>query len=234
MTYFEKTQESPAMPQTAVIIPCYNEAVAIADVVKQAKSVLPDATVYVYDNESTDGSAEIARQAGALVRSVSERGKGSVVRRMFQDIDADIYIMADGDTTYDIARAPDLIRELTEKGLQMVIGRRKHSDAAAYRSGHCLGNKVLTGLARLLFRIQTRDMLSGFRVFTKEFVKSFPAKSHGFELETEMTIFAAKNKLPVGEIETAYFARPRGSVSKLSTCKDGMKILLTIIRLFLH
>lgn len=168
------------------------------------------------------------------MRSVSERGKGSVVRRMFQDIDADVYIMADGDTTYDIARAPDLIRELTEKGLQMVIGRRKHSDAAAYRSGHCLGNKALTGLARLLFRIQTRDMLSGFRVFTKEFVKSFPAKSHGFELETEMTIFAAKNKLPVGEIETAYFARPRGSVSKLSTCKDGMKILLTIIRLFLH
>ncbi|HBO58726.1 MAG TPA: glycosyl transferase [Alphaproteobacteria bacterium] len=222
------------MSKIAVLVPCRNEAVTIGDVVKQAQAALPDAGIYVYDNKSTDGSAEIARKAGAVVQNVSERGKGGVMRRMFQDIDADIYIMTDGDTTYDIARAPDLIRELTGKHLQMVVGKRKHSDAAAYRAGHCFGNKALTGLVRLLFHAQTHDMMSGFRVFTKEFAKSFPAKSNGFELETEMTIFAAKNNLPVGEIETDYFARPRGSVSKLSTYKDGAKILLMIIRLFLH
>ena len=168
------------------------------------------------------------------MRPVLARGKGSVVRQMFNDIDADIYIMADGDATYDLSRAPDLIRELTEKKLQMVVGTRVHADKAAYRSGHCFGNKALTGLVRFLFKTQTRDMLSGFRAFTKEFVKSFPAQSNGFELETELTVFAARNKLPVGEIKTAYFARPQGSVSKLSTCKDGMKILLMIVRLFLH
>ena len=222
------------MTDIAVLIPCYNEAAAIAAVVKQAKAALPDATVYVYDNNSTDETADIAERAGAVVRPVLARGKGSVVRQMFNDIDADIYIMADGDATYDLSRAPDLIRKLTEKKLQMVVGTRVHADKAAYRSGHCFGNKALTGLVRFLFKTQTRDMLSGFRAFTKEFVKSFPAQSNGFELETELTVFAARNKLPVGEIKTAYFARPQGSVSKLSTYKDGMKILLMIVRLFLH
>lgn len=222
------------MTDIAVLIPCYNEAATIAAVVKQAKAALPDATVYVYDNNSTDETADIAERAGAVVRPVLARGKGSVVRQMFNDIDADIYIMADGDATYDLSRAPDLIRELTEKKLQMVVGTRVHADKAAYRSGHSFGNKALTGLVRFLFKTRTRDMLSGFRAFTQEFVKSFPAQSNGFELETELTVFAARNKLPVGEIKTAYFARPQGSVSKLSTCKDGMKILLMIVRLFLH
>ena len=222
------------MTDIAVLIPCYNEAVTVAAVIGQAKAALPDATVYVYDNNSTDETADIAERAGAVVRSVSARGKGSVVRQMFKEIDADIYIMTDGDATYDLSRAPDLIRRLTEQNLQMVVGRRVHADKAAYRSGHCIGNKALTGLVRFLFKTQVRDMMSGFRVFTKEFAKSFPAKSNGFELETELTVFAARNNLLVGEVETAYFARPRGSVSKLSTYKDGMKILLMIVRLFLH
>ncbi len=232
--YRFRSTESKLMTDIAVLIPCYNEAATIAAVVKQAKAALPDATVYVYDNNSTDETADIAERAGAVVRPVLARGKGSVVRQMFNDIDADIYIMADGDATYDLSRAPDLIRELTEKKLQMVVGTRVHADKAAYRSGHSFGNKALTGLVRFLFKTRTRDMLSGFRAFTQEFVKSFPAQSNGFELETELTVFAARNKLPVGEIKTAYFARPQGSVSKLSTCKDGMKILLMIVRLFLH
>lgn len=222
------------MTDIAVLIPCYNEAAAVAAVIGQAKAALPGAVVYVYDNASTDGTADVAERAGAVVRSVSARGKGSVVRQMFKEIDADIYMMTDGDATYDLSRAPDLIRRLTEQNLQMVVGRRVHADKAAYRSGHCVGNKALTGLVRFLFKTRVRDMMSGFRVLTKEFVKSFPAKSDGFELETELTVFAARNNLPVGEVETAYFARPQGSVSKLSTYKDGMKILLMIIRLFLH
>lgn len=217
--------------KTAVIIPCYNEGKAIAKVVKDFKKVLPEAEIYVYDNNSDDDTAAQACRAGAIVRREPRQGKGNVVRRMFADIEADIYVMSDGDETYDIKKTPLLVKELRENNLDMVIGSRKEVDLAAYRVGHRSGNLILTKLVQHFFAYRLEDMLSGFRVFSKRFVKTFPAQSPGFEIETELTIFALSSKMPIKEVETDYFARPAGSFSKLSTVKDGLRILRTIVML---
>ena len=216
----------------AVIIPCYNEGSVIADVVQKAKRVLPEAKIYVYDNNSTDDSKQNAARAGAVVRSVTQQGKGSVVRRMFADIDADVYVMTDGDMTYDLDAVPALIDTLVSQQKDMVIGTRKKQTPEAYRFGHRFGNLFFTTLVRILFNIKQTDMLSGLRVFSKRFVKTFSARSNGFEIETELNVFTRMNNLPYAEVETNYFARPQGSFSKLSTIKDGFKILRMIVRLF--
>ena len=218
-------------PKIAFVIPCYNEAVTIADVVAQAKAALPAADVYVYDNNSTDGSADITREAGAIVRHVRKQGKGSVVRRMFADIDADIYVMTDGDLTYDVKETPRLIDLLIDGRNDMVVGTRVETVKEAYPLFHRFGNAFLTGLVRMLFGIKQTDMLSGFRVFSKRFAKTFPARSNGFEIETELNVFTAMNDLPFAEAPTDYFARPAGSFRKLSTFKDGFKIAVMIARL---
>lgn len=212
----------------AVLIPCYNEAVAIGRVVADFRAALPDAAVYVYDNNSTDGTAEAARAAGAQVRRETMQGKGHVVRRMFADIEADAYVLVDGDDTYDAQAAPEMVRMLFDQRLDMVNGARVTDIEAAYRPGHRLGNRVLTGLVRALFGDRIRDMLSGYRVFSRRFVKSFPALAAGFETETEFTVHALELKLPVGEVTTRYKERPPGSASKLRTFRDGTRILLTI------
>ena len=213
----------------AVLIPCYNEEKAIAKVIKDFQKYLPKAKIYVYDNNSTDKTVEIAKKCGAIVRFEPMQGKGNVVRRMFADVDADIYVMSDGDETYDIKRTPDLIKTLQDENLDMVVGARKEVDLACYRLGHRSGNLVLTKLVQLFFHHQLIDMLSGFRVFSKRFVKTFPASSYGFEIETELTVYALSSRLPIKEVETAYFARPAGSYSKLSTYRDGIRILRTIV-----
>lgn len=218
-------------PKIAVLIPCYNEEKSVAPVIRDAKKYLPDAEVYVYDNNSTDKTAEVARAAGAVVCTSTCQGKGSTVQRMFSDIDADIYVMTDGDTTYDLSRAPELIRELIDGRLDMVVGARREKQEEAYRRGHRFGNFMLTRLVQIFFKQPLKDMLSGFRVFSKRFVKTFPAHSPGFEIETELTVFTCSSRLPFKEVETDYFARPEGSESKLSTYKDGFKILLMIINL---
>lgn len=220
-----------AKERVAVIIPCYNEELAIAQVVDDFKQIIPDAKIYVYDNNSTDRTIDVAKKAGAIVRLEPYQGKGNVVRRMFADIDADVYVMSDGDETYDIKRTPDLIRELIDNNLDMVVGARKEVDLAAYRVGHRWGNVLLTKLVQSFFNHQLVDMLSGFRVFSKRFVKTFPAQSGGFEIETELNIYALSSKIPMKEIDTDYFARPVGSLSKLSTFKDGFRILLMIVTL---
>ena len=217
--------------KTAVIIPCYNEEKAIAKVVADFREVLPQAEIYVYDNNSDDATVAEALRAGAIVRSESRQGKGNVIRRMFADIEADVYVMSDGDETYDIKKTPLLISELCKNQLDMVIGSRKEVDLAAYRVGHRSGNLILTKLVQHFFAYRLEDMLSGFRVFSRRFVKTFPAQSAGFEIETELTIFALSSKMPIKEVETDYFARPAGSFSKLSTVKDGLRILRTIVML---
>lgn len=217
--------------RVAVIIPCYNEGLAISGVVEDFRRVLPDADIYVYDNNSRDDTIEQAQKAGAIVRREPLQGKGNVVRRMFADIDADIYVMSDGDKTYDIAKTPLLIQKLTADNLDMVVGARKEVDLAAYRVGHRWGNILLTKLVQCFFRHNLTDMLSGFRVFSRRFVKTFPAISNGFEIETELTVHALSAHIPFAEVETDYFARPQGSVSKLSTYKDGLRILLMIVNL---
>jgi glycosyltransferase involved in cell wall biosynthesis len=214
--------------KVAVLIPCFNEAVAIGRVVAEFRAALPGATIYVYDNNSSDGTAEAAREAGAVVRRETMQGKGHVVRRMFADIEAEAYVLVDGDDTYEAAAAPAMVAKLFEERLDMVNGARVTEIAAAYRPGHRLGNRALTGLVRLLFGDRIRDMLSGYRVFSRRFVKSFPALAAGFETETEFTVHALALKLPVGEVETRYKDRPEGSVSKLRTFRDGWRILLTI------
>ena len=219
--------------KTAVILPCHNEVVTIADVVTQFKIALPDAEIFVYDNNSTDGTGCAAAKAGAIVCYEPLQGKGNVVRRMFADVEADIFIMADGDGTYDAEVAPKLIKTLCEKDLDMVVGARPHSsEDGQYRTGHQIGNKVLTWFAAVIFGRQLKDMLSGYRVFSRKFVKSFPALSKGFEIETELTIHSLHLQLPILEVETKYSARPDGSASKLSTWRDGLRILWTILLLF--
>ncbi|HEY4056468.1 MAG TPA: glycosyltransferase family 2 protein [Kofleriaceae bacterium] len=215
----------------AVLVPCYNEEAAIAKVVADFRAALPDATVYVYDNNSTDKTIEVAAAAGAEVRRELRKGKGNVVRRMFQDIDADIYVMVDGDDTYDASAAPKLVERLVEDNLDMVVGRRVETHEAAYRAGHRLGNAVLTGLVRWLFGASIVDMLSGYRVFSKRFVKSFPSFSREFEIETELTVHAMQMRMALAEIDTNYKERPPGSVSKLRTFRDGWRILMTISNL---
>ncbi|RVT94036.1 glycosyltransferase family 2 protein [Sphingomonas crocodyli] len=220
------------MPSIAVILPCYNEEAAIAATVEGFRQALPQARIYVFDNNSRDRTVEVARAAGAIVRTERMQGKGHVVRRMFSDVEADIYVMADGDATYDAAAAPALIAMMLDERLDMVVGARKSEIEEAYRRGHRTGNKVLTGLLASLFGRSFTDILSGYRVFSRRFVKSFPVLSAGFEIETEISVHALELQMPVGEVMTAYGARPEGSTSKLSTYRDGWRILRTILTLY--
>ena len=225
------------MPKTAslkiaVLLPCYNEEAAIGATVAGFKAALPDATIYVYDNNSRDRTREVAAKAGAVVRTERQQGKGHVVRRMFADIDADVYVMADGDLTYDPAASPAMVDMLLTEQLDMVVGTRRHEAKDAYRGGHVIGNRVFTGLLSGLFGRSFSDIFSGYRVFSRRFVKSFPVLSEGFEIETEMSVHALELRMPVGEVETSYGARPEGSHSKLSTFGDGWKILKTIANLY--
>lgn len=215
----------------AVLIPCYNEEATVAAVVSEFKRALPEASVYVFDNNSTDRTIERAEAAAAIVSRVRGQGKGQVVRRMFADIEADIYVLVDGDGTYDASAAPRMIDELVRSGLDMVVAVRHTSDQAAFRAGHRFGNKLLTGCVASLFGRNLTDMLSGYRVLSRRFVKSFPAHATGFETETELTVHALELRMPVAEVDTEYLARPPGSVSKLNTYQDGFRILVTIIRL---
>ncbi|WP_267396911.1 glycosyltransferase family 2 protein [Sphingomonas sp. GC_Shp_1] len=219
-------------PTIAVLLPCFNEAAAIAQTVAGFRAALPGAAIYVYDNNSTDGTREVAAAAGAIVRRERIQGKGNVVRRMFADVDADIYVMADGDATYDAASAPALVARLLEEQADMIVGSRIGEAVAAYRRGHRLGNAMLTGMLSRLFGRSFTDILSGYRVFSRRFVKSFPSLSSGFEIETEISVHALELKMPCGEVETPYYARPEGSASKLSTYGDGWRILTTIVTLY--
>jgi glycosyltransferase involved in cell wall biosynthesis len=216
----------------AILLPCYNEAAAIAQTIAGFREALPEAQIYVYDNNSADRTSEVAAAAGAQVRIERMQGKGHVVRRMFADIDADVYVMADGDATYDAAAAPDLVRRLVEEQLDMVVGARASETQAAYRRGHRFGNRMLTHILANIFGRTFSDILSGYRVFSRRFVKSFPALSRGFEIETEISVHALELAMPVAEISTAYAARPEGSHSKLSTWRDGWRIMRTIMHLF--
>jgi len=216
----------------AVLLPCFNEEITIAGVVAGFTRALPGATVYVYDNNSTDATATRAAAAGAIVRREPLQGKGNVVRRMFADIEADIYVMADGDGTYDPGSAPEMVRMIAEDGIDMVVGARKESgDAAAWNQRRRLGNRLLTGFVARLFGKRFTDILSGYRAFSRRFVKSFPALAPGFEIETELTVHALELRVPVAEIDTPYIARPEGSQSKLRTSRDGARILRTIFLL---
>ena len=224
------------MKTIAVLIPCYNEAIAIADVINNFKTALPEAQIYVYDNNSTDNTATVAKAAGAIVRFEKNKGKGNVVRRMFADIDADIYVLVDGDNTYDARKSPELIDVLISNNLDMVVGARveKSDDLNSqknktYRLGHRFGNQFFSKTIGFLFGNCFHDVFSGYRIFSNRFVKSFPASSRGFDIETELTIHSLELRLPVAEINTDYGARPEGSVSKLNSYKDGFKILLRII-----
>jgi len=219
-------------PTIAVLLPCYNEDTAIAQTIAGFRAALPTASIYVFDNNSADRTVEVARAAGAIVRTERIQGKGAVVRRMFADVDADIYVMADGDATYDAASAPALVARMLDEQLDMVVGSRIGEAAAAYRRGHRLGNALLTGMLAQLFGRSFTDILSGYRVFSRRFVKSFPVLSVGFEIETEISVHALELKMPTAEIETPYFARLEGSVSKLSTYRDGWRILRTIATLY--
>ena len=216
----------------AVLVPCYNEAATIGAIVGGFRRHLPRAPVYVFDNNSTDDTVALARAAGAVVRAVSHQGKGNVIRRMFADIEADVYIMVDGDATYDASAAPALAGRLLRDGLDMVVGVRVAAGHEAYRLGHRVGNALLTSCVALLFGRRFTDMLSGYRVFSRRYVKSYAAHSAGFETETELTVHALALRMPVAEVATSYQARPQGSVSKLNTWRDGMRILRTILALF--
>jgi glycosyltransferase involved in cell wall biosynthesis len=222
----------PTKPTIAVLLPCYNEEAAIGATVRGFRAALPSAIVYVYDNNSRDRTREVATEAGAIVRGERQQGKGHVVRRMFADVDADVYIMADGDLTYDPGSAPAMVDMLLAEQLDMVVGTRRHQEKDAYRGGHVLGNRIFTGLLSGLFGRSFSDIFSGYRVFSRRFVKSFPVLSSGFEIETEMSVHALELRMPVGEMETAYGARPEGSHSKLSTYSDGWRILKTIVTLY--
>lgn len=216
----------------AVLLPCYNEAAAIAQTIADFAAALPNAVIYVYDNNSSDATADVARAAGATVRTERMQGKGHVVRRMFADVEADIYVMADGDATYEAAAAPALVQLMLDETLDMVVGARKSEVDAAYRRGHRLGNHLLTGMLARLFGRSFSDILSGYRIFSRRFVKSFPVLSSGFEIETEISVHALELRMPVAERITAYAARPEGSESKLNTYRDGFRILNTIVTLF--
>jgi glycosyltransferase involved in cell wall biosynthesis len=219
-------------PTIAILLPCYNEEAAIARTVAEFRAALPGAAIYVYDNNSRDRTVEVAREAGAIVRTERIQGKGAVVRRMFADIDADIYVMADGDATYDAAAAPALVARLRDEQCDMVVGSRVHRESEAYRRGHVMGNRMMTGLLARLFGRSFTDIFSGYRIFSRRFVKSFPVLSVGFEIETEISVHALELKMPTAEMETAYGARLEGSHSKLSTYGDGFRILRTIATLY--
>ena len=219
------------MAAVAVIVPCYNEATAVRKVVTELRDSLPAAHIYVYDNNSTDDTAAIAAAAGATVRHVARRGKGNVVRRAFADIEAEVYLLIDGDDTYEAARAADLVNALLAGPYDQVVGVRRHSDAAAYRPGHTLGNRVLTAAVGALFGRDITDMLSGYRAFSRRYVKSFPARAQEFEVETELTIHTLHLRVPVAEVEVGYKERPAGGESKLRTYRDGLRILRWILHL---
>src|SRR5689334_16967398 len=222
---------SPSM-RIAVLVPCFNEEAAVETVVSSFRKALPTSQVYVYDNNSKDRTAAVAREAGAEVRSERRQGKGHVVRRMFADVDADIYVLVDGDATYDAPSAPRMITKLLGEHLDMVVGLRVDQEQAAYRRGHRTGNWMLTNFLSSVFGQAFTDILSGYRVFSRRFVKSFPVLSDGFEIETELTVHALELALPVAELETPYYARPEGSFSKLNTWGDGFRILSTILKLY--
>ena len=222
-------QALAAAPRVAVLVPCYNEASTVAGVVKAFQAQLPSATVYVYDNNSTDGTAGQARAAGAVVRKETLQGKGNVIRRMFADVDADIYVLVDGDGTYDAASAPRMIDRLLDDDLDMVNAARDATEGSAYRLGHRFGNRLLTGIVSRIFGNRLTDMLSGYRVFSRRFAKSFPGLAHGFEIETELTVHALELRLSIAEIRAPYGARPPGSMSKLGTIRDGFRVLWTIL-----
>jgi len=228
----EFPQTEAAQPRIAVLVPCFNEEAAIGSVVAGFRKVLPSADIFVYDNNSSDRTVAVAREAGAVVRSERRQGKGHVVRRMFADVDADIYVLVDGDATYDAASAPRMIETLMSERLDMVVGLRVDQSVAAWRPGHRTGNRMLTGFLATVFGQEFKDILSGYRVFSRRFVKSFPVLSDGFEIETELTVHALELALPAAEIEAPYYARPEGSVSKLNTWRDGFRILGTILRLY--
>ncbi len=226
--------DEPAMEhRVAVLIPCYNEEQTITAVVRDFRAALPEASIYVYDNNSADETVAVAEAASAIVRTETLQGKGNVIRRMFADVEADVYLMVDGDSTYQASVAPAMIQMLIDQQLDMVVGTRlmQHDDAA-FRSGHHIGNRLLTGCVGLLFGLRFRDILSGYRVFSRRFVKSFPALATGFETEIELTIHALELRMPTGEVETEYSARPEGSESKLRTYHDGFRLLMTILLLF--
>lgn len=216
----------------AVLVPCYNEGRAIAQVAGDFRAALPEAAIYVYDNNSTDNTVAAAKAAGAVVRREVHQGKGYVVRRMFNDIEADIYVLVDGDATYDAPSAPKMIARLLDDRLDMVVATRIDHQASAYRRGHRTGNLLLTGFVAHIFGRAFTDILSGYRVFSRRFVKSFPILSGGFEIETELTVHALELELPVGEVATPYYSRPSGSASKLSTWHDGLRILWTVLKLY--
>ena len=218
--------------EVAILVPCYNEERAIAKVVADFRAALPEAVVYVYDNNSSDNTVAVAKAAGAVVRRERHQGKGYVVRRMFNDIEADIYVLVDGDATYDAPSAQRMIAKLLADRLDMVVATCVDHEASAYRRGHRAGNLLLTGFVAHIFGHAFTDILSGYRVFSRRFVKSFPILSGGFEIETELTVHALELELPVGEVATPYYARPSGSASKLSTWHDGFRILWTVLRLY--
>ncbi|HEX8365150.1 MAG TPA: glycosyltransferase family 2 protein [Allosphingosinicella sp.] len=222
--------EDPAL-RIAVLLPCYNEEAAVALTVAAFRAALPEARIYVYDNNSTDRTGEVAAAAGAIVRTERMQGKGNVVRRMFADVEADIYVMADGDATYDASAAPALVARLVDERLDMVVGARRDAVEEAYRKGHRLGNRLFNGLLSFLFGRSFSDIFSGYRIFSRRFAKSFPALSRGFETETEISVHALELAMPVAEVVTAYGARPEGSHSKLNTWRDGWRILKTILHL---
>jgi glycosyltransferase involved in cell wall biosynthesis len=224
--------QNETTPRIAVLVPCYNEAVTVAKVVEDFRRALPAASIHVFDNNSKDDTAAIARRHGARVQSVTLQGKGHVVRRLFADVEADYYVLVDGDDTYDAASAQKLVDHCRDGRYDMVVAVRHATADAAYRSGHAWGNKMLTGFLSWLFGRACQDILSGYRVFSRRFAKSFPVLSEGFEIETELTVHALELKMPVGEVDTPYGERPEGSFSKLSTYKDGWRILRTMIRLF--
>ena len=218
-------------PTIACVVPCHNEEAAVGKVVRDLRAALPEADVYVYDNASTDRTVDVAREAGAIVREEPRKGKGNVIRRAFADVDADALLIIDGDDTYDVSRARDMVDLLFEGPYDQVVGARRETVSAAYRAGHALGNKLLTGAVRSLFGNDVTDMLSGYRVFSRRFVKSFPALAREFETETEMTIHALHLRLPTAEVVVDYRVRPAGSESKLRTCRDGWRILRVILDL---
>jgi glycosyltransferase involved in cell wall biosynthesis len=222
----------PGGGRVAVLVPCFNEEAAVATVVADFRAALPQATIHVYDNNSTDRTAEVARAAGALVRRETHQGKGNVVRRMFSDVDADFYVLVDGDATYDAPSARAMMARLIEDRLDMVVAARVQREEAAYRPGHRTGNRLLTGFVASVFGTTFTDVLSGYRVFSRRFVKSFPVLSRGFEIEIELTVHALELELAVAEVATPYYSRPEGSESKLSTWRDGFRILLKIVSLY--
>jgi glycosyltransferase involved in cell wall biosynthesis len=224
--------EALRQPQVAVLIPCYNEEAAIGTVVSAFRAALPQAAIHVYDNNSTDRTIEVASAAGAVVRREARQGKAAVVRRMFSDVEADIYILVDGDATYDAPSAGLMIETLVKERFDMVVATRVHQDSAAFRPGHQIGNRLFSAFVASIFGATFTDILSGYRVFSRRFVKSFPVLSRGFEIEIELAVHALALELPVAEVSTPYYARPQGSASKLSTWRDGSRILVAIMQLY--